>query len=51
MPIEKLTHKNPLIKRLKFAAKSEKFTAEQRGLLRETCNADLAALACEIERE
>jgi hypothetical protein len=31
--IEKLTHENAIIKRLKFAAKSEAFTAEQRSLL------------------
>lgn len=48
--IEKLTHENAIIKRLKFAAKSEAFTAEQRSLLDETCDEDLAALAREIER-
>lgn len=43
--IDKLTHENAIIKRLKFAAKSEAFTAEQRSLLDETCDEDLAALA------
>lgn len=48
--IEKLTHENAIIKRLKFAAKSEAFTAEQRSLLDETCDEDLAALAREIDQ-
>jgi len=48
--IDKLTHENAIIKRLKFAAKSEAFTAEQRSLLDETCDEDLAALAREIEK-
>lgn len=48
--IEKLTHENAIIKRLKFAAKSEGFTTEQRSLLDEICDEDLAALAREIEQ-
>ena len=40
--IDKLTHENALLKRLKFAAQSERFTAEQRSLLDETFDADLA---------
>jgi len=48
--IDKLTHENAIIKRLKFAAKSEAFTFEQRSLLDETCDEDLAALAREIDQ-
>ncbi len=47
--IDKLTHENAVLKRLKFAAQSERFTAEQRSLLEETFDADLAAVAAEIE--
>ena len=38
-----------MLKRLKFAAKSEAYSAEQKSLLEETLDADLAALAAEIE--
>jgi len=48
--IDKLTHEMAVLKRLKFAAKSEAFTAEQKSLLEETIDADLAALAQEIEQ-
>ena len=48
--IDKLTHEMAVLKRLKFAAKSEAFTAEQNSLLEETIDADLAALAKEIEQ-
>lgn len=47
--IDKLTHENAVLKRLKFAAKSEAYTAEQRSLLEETLDMDLAAVAAEIE--
>jgi transposase len=47
--IEKLTHENALLKRLKFAAKSEAYTGEQKSLLEETLDADLAAVAAEID--
>ena len=47
--IDKLTHEMAVLKRLKFAAKSEAFTAEQKSLIEETLDADLAALAAEIE--
>jgi len=47
--IDKLMHENALLKRLKFAARSEAYTAEQRSLLEETLDADLAAVAAEIE--
>ena len=48
--IDKLTHENALLKRLKFAAQSEKFTAEQRSLLDETFDADLAEVGREMKR-
>jgi transposase len=48
--IDKLTHENAILKRLKFAAKSEVFSAEQKSLLDETLDADLAAVAAEIEQ-
>jgi len=47
--IDKLTHEMAVLKRLKFAAQSEGFNAEQRSLLEETIDTDLAALAQEIE--
>lgn len=48
--IDKLTHENAVLKRLKFAAQSERFSAEQRNLLEETLEADLQAVAEEIEQ-
>lgn len=48
--IDKLTHENAVLKRLKFAAQSERFDAEQRSLLEETLDADLQAVSEEIER-
>ncbi len=48
--IDKLTHEMAVLKRLKFAAKSESFNAEQRSLLDEAIDADLEALAREIEQ-
>ncbi len=47
--IDKLTHENAILKRLKFAAKSEAYNAEQKSLLDETLDSDLAAVAAEIE--
>ena len=47
--IDKLTHEMAVLKRLKFAAKSEAFNAEQKSLIEETVDADLAALAKELE--
>ena len=47
--IDKLTHENAVLKRLKFAAKSEAYSAEQKSLLEETLDSDLAAVAAEIE--
>ena len=48
--IDKLTHEMAVLRRLKFAAKSEAFSAEQKSLLEETIDTDLAALAAEIEQ-
>jgi transposase len=47
--IDKLTHENAVLKRLKFAAKSEAYTAEQKSLLEEALDSDLAAVAAEID--
>lgn len=47
--IEKLTHENAILKRLKFAAKSEAYNAEQKSLLEETLDSDLAAVDLEIQ--
>ena len=46
----KLTHENALLKRMKFAAQSERFNAEQRSLLEGEIEADLAAVSLEIEK-
>ena len=46
--IDKLTYENAVLKRLKFDLKSERMNAEQRSLLDETLDADLAAVAEEI---
>jgi len=46
----KLTHENALLKRMKFAAQSERFNAEQRSLLEDEIEADLAAVAAQIEQ-
>jgi transposase len=48
--IDKLTHEMAVLKRLKFAARSEAFSAEQKSLLEEAIDEDLEALAHEIER-
>ncbi len=47
--IDKLTHENAVLKRLKFAATSEAFNAEQKSLLEEALDADQAAVAAEIQ--
>ncbi|MBX9834792.1 MAG: IS66 family transposase zinc-finger binding domain-containing protein, partial [Burkholderiaceae bacterium] len=46
--IDKLTHENALLKRMKFAVQSERYSAEQRSLLDETLDADLQAVSDEI---
>ena len=48
--IDKLTHENAMLKRLKFAAQSERLNAQQRSLLEDEIDADLAAVAVEIEQ-
>jgi transposase len=48
--IDKLTHEMAVLKRLKFAAQSEAYNAEQKSLLEEAIDTDLAALAAEIEQ-
>lgn len=48
--IDKLTHENAVLKRLKFAAQSERYSAEQRSLLDETLDGDLQAVSDEIEQ-
>jgi transposase len=48
--VDKLTHENAVLKRLKFAAQSERFSGEQRSLIEETLDADLQAVSDEIEK-
>jgi hypothetical protein len=48
--IDKVTHDNAILMRLKFAAQSERFSAEQRSLLKETLDEDLHAVSDEIEQ-
>jgi transposase len=47
--IDLLTHEIARYKRLQFAAKSEKLQADQRSLLDESLDADLAALEAELQ--
>ena len=47
--IEKITHEMAVLKRLKFAAKSEAFKAEQKSLLEESVDADMEALQRELD--
>lgn len=47
--LEKLSYENALLKRMKFAARSERFNAEQRSLLEDEIDADLAAVADAID--
>jgi transposase len=48
--IDKLTHEMAVLKRLKFAATSERCSPEQKSLLEEAIDEDLEALAREVER-
>jgi len=48
--IDKLTYEMAILKRLKFAAKSEALAADQRSLLEEALEEDLQAVAEEIEQ-
>jgi transposase len=47
--IAQLTHEMAVLKRLKFAARSEKFDSEQQSLLDEAIDADIAAIEHELE--
>jgi hypothetical protein len=47
--IDKMTHEMAVLKRLKFAAQSERVAPEQRNLLEETIDTDIAALELELE--
>ena len=47
---EKLAYECAMLKRMKFAAQSERFNAQQRSLLEDEIEADLAAVAVEIEQ-
>jgi len=48
LKIEQLTHEMALLKRWKFAARSEQLHGAQRSLLEETIDADLEAIAVEL---
>ena len=47
--LDKLTHENALLKRMKFAAQSERFDPGQKSLLEDEIEADLAAVATKID--
>jgi len=47
--IDQLTHEMAVLKRWKFAARSEQLHGEQRSLLEETIDADLEAMQTELE--
>ena len=47
--IDKLTHENALLKRMKFAAQPERLNPEQMSLLEDEIEADLAAVVSEID--
>jgi hypothetical protein len=47
--IDRLTHEMAIIKRLRFAAKSEQFNPHQRSLFEEDSDVDLEVLAQELE--
>jgi transposase len=48
--VEKMTHEMAVLKRLKFAAKSEAYSPEQRSLLEEAIDADTAAIEGELDK-
>ena len=48
--VEKMTHEMAVLKRLKFAAKSEAYSPEQRSLLEEAFDADIAAIEGELDK-
>lgn len=47
--LDKLTHENALLKRMKFAAQSERFDPGQKSLLEDEIEADLAAVATQVD--
>lgn len=47
--IDKITHEMAVLKRMKFGAKAERYSPEQASLLEEAVEADLEALACELD--
>ena len=47
--IDQLTHEMAILKRWKFAARSEQLEGEQRHLFEETAEADLEAIGLELE--
>ena len=49
LKIDQLTHEMALLRRWKFAARSEQLTGEQRTLFEETLDADLEAIGLELE--
>jgi transposase len=49
LKIDQLTHEMALIKRWKFAARSEQLHGDQRALFEETIEADIEAIATELE--
>ena len=48
--VDQLTHEIAMLRRWKFAARSERLNAEQRSLLDETLDADIAAIEQELEQ-
>lgn len=49
LKIDQLTHEMAVLKRWKFAARSEQLTGEQKTLFEETLDADLEAIGLELE--
>ena len=49
LKIDQLTHEMAILKRWKFAAKSEQLTGEQKALFEEMLDADLEAIGLELE--
>jgi transposase len=49
--VEKMTHEMAVLKRLKFSAKSEAYSPEQRSLLEEAIDADIAAIEGELDKD
>jgi transposase len=48
--VDKMTHEMAVLRRLKFAAKSEAYSPEQRSLLEEAIDADIAAIEGELDK-